>query len=363
MSDKHALAALWKTIVVGVIILAAIAIWIVKHTDTEAVATAMSMPVRTERPERRSLEKTLRLNSWIDAEGTVTIIPKVSGTLLSLTAEVGQSVKAGQTLAQVDPEPYRLALEQARIARESARNEFDRASRLYESGSASRQAYDQAKSQKEAAETQYDVANLNFGNTWVKAPVAGKIVQRSSSEGALVSPSVPVLTMTSAGEPLVVARVPEQYARPFMEGKVTGGIVSVPSAGIDAVTASIRHIAPYVKSDSRTFEVTCSLGGDTRSLLPGMYVGISFALDSRENVLTLPVSALVGESTLWILDRDSMTGHPFVAAPPFSDGDRFEVPNEYADAEFIVEGQHFLREDTKVRVLNDSLSAGDGGGL
>ncbi len=353
MSDKRALAAFWKSAAVGAIALAAAAIWTVKHAGTEAQAVAMALPVRTETPERANLEKTLRLNSWIDADGTVTIVPKVSGTLVSLEAEVGQSVLAGQTLALVDPEPYRLALEQARIAREAARNEFERASKLAESGSVSRQALDQATSQKEAAEAQYDVANLNFGNTRVKAPVSGKIVQRTASEGSLVSPSVPILTMTSAGEPLVVARVPEQYARPFVEGLVTAGTVSVPSAGIDGVSAAIRHIAPYVRSDSRTFEVTCALGGDTRSLLPGMYVRVTFVLDARMNALTLPVSALSGESTLWILDRATMTGRPVDARTPFSDGTRFEVPAEYADAEFIVEGQHFLREGTKVRVLGE----------
>lgn len=363
MSEKRSFQALWKIAVVAAIALAAAAIWIVKHTGTEAQAAAMTVPVRTAFPARFDLEKKLTLNSWIDAEGTVTIVPKVAGSLVSLSADVGQSVTAGQILAQVDPEPYRLALEQARIAREASRNEFERASKLAESGSVSRQTYDQAKSQKEAAEAQYDAANLNFENTWVKAPVSGRIVQRSASEGSLVSSSVPLLTMTSAGEPLVVARVPEQYARPFMDGSVTVGTVSVPAAGIDGVGAAIRHIAPYVRSDSRTFEVTCALSGDTRSLLPGMYVRVSFALDSRENALTLPVSVLVGDSTVWILDRETMTGRPVDIGIPFSDGERIEIPSEYSDAEFIYEGQRFLREEMKVRVLGETASLGEGGTL
>lgn len=361
MSEKRAFAAIWKPAVIALIALAAAAVWFVKHRGTEAQAVAMAVPVRTERPARGDLEKTLTLNSWIDAEGTVTIVPKVSGSLVSLRADVGQSVQAGQILAEVDPEPYRIALEQARIAREAARNEYERAAKLAEAGSVSRQAYEQARSQKEAAEAQYDSANLNFGNTRVKAPVAGKIVQRSASEGSLVSPSVPLLTMTSSGEPLVVARVPEQYARPFMRGEVTAGTVSVPSAGIDGINATVRHIAPYIRSDSRTFEVTCALSGDTRALLPGMYVRVSFVLDSRENVLTLPVSALAGESAVWVLDRASMTGRPVDVGAPFSDGRRFEAPASLADAECIVEGQLFLREDTKVRVLGEAAPAAEGG--
>lgn len=363
MSDKRRFQRAWKIAVVAALFLAAAAIWIVKHRDTEIQAVAMTVPIRIERPTRADLEKKLALNSWIDAEGTVTIVPKVSGSLVSLSADVGQSVKAGQTLALVDPEPYRLALEQARIAREAARNEFNRASKLADTGSVSRQAYDQARSQKEAAEAQYDAANLNYENTRVKAPVSGRIVQRSATEGSLVSPSVPIVTMTSAGEPLVVARVPEQYARPFMHGDITVGTVSVPAAQIDGVSAAIRHIAPYVRSDSRTFEVTCSLSGDTRSLLPGMYVRVSFVLDSRQDALTLPVSALVGASTVWILDRATMTGRPVNIGTPFSDGERIEIPSEYSDAEFIVEGQHFLREEVKVRVLGEPVTVESGGRL
>lgn len=360
MKGKRPAGALLKIAIVSLIALGAIAIWAFKRVETQETAAALTVPVRVERVSTMNLSKTLTLNSWIEAEGIVAVVPKVSGTLVSFRADVGESVTAGQTLAAVDDEPYRLSLEQARIAREAARNEADRATKLYESGSASRQVFDQAISQKEAAETQYDVAALNFGNTRVKAPVSGKIVQRSASEGALVSPSVPIFTIASTGEPLVVARVPEQYARPFLEGRVTGGTISVPSADNGGYPAVIRHIAPYVKSDSRTFEVTCAVGGDTRSLLPGMFVAITFTLEERVGVTTLPLSAISGESTLWALDRATMTGKPVDAGKPFTDGKRIEIPRDFEALEFIVEGQHFLREGMAVRVIGEAEGAKTG---
>lgn len=357
MKGKSPAGALWKIAIVSLITLGAIAVWVYKHAETEESAATLTVPVRVERVSTMNLAKTLTLNSWIEAEGLVTVVSKVSGTLVSFHADVGESVTAGQTLAEVDDEPYRLSLEQARIALDAVRNEADRATKLYESGSASRQVFDQAKSQKEAAETQYDVAALNFANSRVKAPVSGKIVQRSASEGTLVSPSVPIFTIASTGEPLVVARVPEQYARPFLEGRVTGGTITVPSAYNGENPAIIRHIAPYVKSDSRTFEVTCAVGGDTRSLLPGMFVAITFTLEERVGVPTLPLSAISGESTLWVLDRATMTGKPVDAGEPFSDGKRIEIPRDFEALEFIVEGQHFLREGMAVRVIGEADDA------
>jgi RND family efflux transporter MFP subunit len=357
MANMRAPLAPWKIAIVGALALAMLGVGIAKRSAVERPATAKTVPVRIERPARTTLEKTIRLGGSIDAEGTVTVVPKVSGTVVSLEACVGQSVRAGQVLARVDPEPYRIALDQARIARDAARSEFERAAKLVESGSVSRQAYEQAQSRKDSAEAQFELASINFDNTLVKAPVSGTVVQRSGTEGALASPSTPLFTVTAAGETLVAVKVPEQYARPFMDGTVGWGTVSVPSAGIDGARAFVRDAAPFVKSDTRTFEVTCALDGDARTLLPGMYVNVSFALDSREGVPSLPVTALSGDSTLWILDRATMTGRPVDVGTAFSDGERIEVPSEYADAEFIVEGQRFLREDSLVRVLGD----GDGG--
>jgi hypothetical protein len=87
-----------------------------------------------------------------------------------------------------------------------------------------------------------------------------------------------------------------------------------------------------------------------------MSVNISFILEERKDVMTLPLTALTSDSVLWILDRETMTGHPVKIEPPFVDGDRFEVPSHFfEETEFIVDGQNFLREGVRVRVQGEDV--------
>lgn len=343
-----------KIAVVAIIAALAVGIWVVKHIDTDTIVASTVMPVRIETAKVQTLREELRLVSYIDGANTVTVVPKVSGTLKALSVDVGDSVTAGQVIARVDEEAFALALEQALISKEATAREAERAAKLYETGSAGAQAYDQAQVQSEAADAQYRIALLNFDNTRIVAPVSGRVVQRLSNEGALVSQATPLVAIDASADLLVVTQVPERYTRPFMEGTVRGVSVSVPSIGLEGLPASIRHIAPYVKSDSRTFEVTCSVGGDRRALLPGMSVSVSFILDERKDARTLPEQALVGEATLWVLDRETMTGRPVEIGKVFSDGERIELPAEFGSGvEFIVDGQRFLREDLEVRVIGE----------
>lgn len=345
-----------KIAVVILIVIAATAIWFVNRNETEQITASVAVPVRIEQAKKETLRNELRLTSWIDGSDTVTVLPKVSGTLTELNTEVGRRVSSGEIIGLVDDKPFALVLEQARIAKETAQRELERVTKLYEAGSTGRQTYDQAKAQAESAGVQYEIALLNYENTRITAPVSGRVVAKPANRGALVSPAIPIVTIDTSSEVLVTAQVPERYVRPFVEETIRGVHVSVPSAGIQNLPASIRHIAPYVKSDSRTFEVTCSVGGDQRALFPGMSVRISFILDERRDVMTLPLTALTSDSVLWILDRESMTGHPVKIEPPLVDGDRFEVPSHFfEETEFIVDGQNFLREGVKVRVLGEDV--------
>jgi len=314
---------------------------------------SVAAPVVIQKPTRETLRKELALTGWTDVGSRVVVHPKASGTLITLVVDVGATVMEGQTIGTIDPTPYQLALDQATIARDGAQNEFERAKKLYETGSITRQAFDQARLQAELTEAQYNVALLNRRNCLVTAPISGKISQTAVDRGATVSPSTPIATIDATDGMVVIAHIPEQYSRFFMEGALHEARVFSPDGGMEGMTASLKHSAPYVRSDSRTFEAIYRLEGDTGTLMPGMLVKIRILLEEHPDVPTLPLQALAGGSTIWILDRDTMTGIPVDVANFFDDGTRFEVPAEYADSEIVVEGQQFLDKNTSIRVTGE----------
>lgn len=171
---------------------------------------------------------------------------------------------------------------------------------------------------------------------------------------ALVSPTTPVLQVDGDQVRQVIIQVPERYIQAFMGGSVGPVALSAPYAGVHDLAASVSRVAPYVKSENRCFDVTCVVDDRNRLLLPGMFVQVTFTLQERVNVPLLPLSALVQDDELWLLDRATMRAHAVKVDSPFSDGINFQVPDQCLGDEAIVEGQQFLREGLFVSVLGES---------
>lgn len=335
---------------------ATIVVLMIGRRDTSVPAEVRPAPVRVEKVQRTEIRKTITLSGMVDAAKSIVVSPKVSGTLVSVSVNVGDRLREGEQIGLVDPEPYRIALEQARIAMDYAKRDLERTEHLYESNSIGSQALDAARAQSEAATAQYDMARLNYDNTHITAPVSGTVVHRSANPGSLVSPGTPIVTIDSSGEPLVVVQVPERYASRFIQERKPEVSISIPSAEVKDSPAMVRSVSLFIKPEARSFEVLCSVQRKQPSILPGMYAAVTFIIEERRAVPTLPIEALVDDSVVWILDRQSMTAQRIDitsedGTAPFSDGLRFVVPEVLSEAEFIVEGQRFLNDGAVVTEL------------
>ena len=109
-------------------------------------------------PVRGTMTESLTLNGHVEARSMIPVIPLVSGTILDYPARSGESVAAGELLAQIDPEPFRQQMLQAQAAYTGYESSFRRVEGLYQAGAATRQEYDTLKSQRDAAKAQYDLA-------------------------------------------------------------------------------------------------------------------------------------------------------------------------------------------------------------
>lgn len=326
---------------------------VLRNQDQEAIQEEIRLPVVIAQPERATVTDSFVIGSYVEAEQIVTITPKASGTLISLRVTVGDRVREGALIAQIDPEPYQLALDQAETALETAQDAYERTQKLHEAGSASDAALEQVRAQYEAAQTQLESATLSIKNTEVRSPVTGLVMARHRSAGEVVAAGVPIVTVSNTEDLLVTAEVPETYVRFFVAGAsprdVRAVIPSLPDARLGA---RIRYVSPYILPDTRTFEVACEITGDTRAVLPGMYVELEFVINEDRDALTLPFDALVAGDTIWRIDLASGVVSPVAVEPSFADDERFVVPEQFADDWFVVDGQHFLSDGLEVRVLN-----------
>ncbi|MBN2049206.1 MAG: efflux RND transporter periplasmic adaptor subunit [Spirochaetales bacterium] len=319
----------------------------------EKTGTEIKPPVVVTTPAYGSLERVFRLNGYVEAETTLTVLPRISGSLTELSVQVGEAVQKGRLLAEIDSEPYSLTLQQAEAAYLAAKSTFERLERLYESHSASKQSYDDAKAQYEAYKSQYELARLQYNYTRITSPIDGVVLARHTSAGSLVAPQVPIVTIGDLSSLVIHARVPERYFRNFYgnteELEISG---NVPAAGNTIFQGKIKTLSPYISPETKSFEVTIQLSGDTSMIRPGMFIRLTFQIDRMENIHYLPFAAITGQGDLWYVDRETETAGKIRIEPDYSNDEYFMVPEEYAGYAFIIEGQHFLREHQAVRIVS-----------
>lgn len=318
------------------------------------------VPVETIKPAVGTLARTVTLDSHVESDSVVTVYPKVSGTLLALDVDAGTRLAAGEQIGAIDPEPYKLALNQAAASLENAKAVFERQKQLRSSGSSTQSSYDQAQAQYEALRSQYELAQLSLSYTRILSPVDGTVIARHVSQGALVSQSVPIVTIANRHDLVVEASVPESYALLFQTKPSTIPVtIRVPAVENGSYSARVRAVSPAVDVRTKTFTVKCELAGNTFGILPGMFAQATFVTEAHRKVSYLPYAVLVGGDTLWYIDS-SGRAQSLRFVPQFHNDEFFEVPEGFKAYTFILSGQHFLSAGAQVRAV--SATTGRTGG-
>ncbi len=133
------------------------------------------------------------------------IRPQVSGIILKRLFVEGSTVKKGQPLYQIDPAPYRAALDNAEATLASTRAKFERYQRLLGENAIAPQDVDDARAAYLQARANVDAARINLNYTRITAPIGGRISASTVTEGALVTAQqATALTTISTLDPIYV---------------------------------------------------------------------------------------------------------------------------------------------------------------
>lgn len=339
-----------KYIVVIAALGAVVWFWYQSLGQEAAAREQMRVPVRVVEPVRGDVSRTYTVGGYVESASMVTVLPRIAGSLTSITVDVGDRVREGQVVARIDEEPYRLTLRQAEAAFRAAESTFTRTEQLFSNDATSRQSYEQAKSQYEATKSQYELAQLNLAYTEIEAPVSGAIVQRHASAGSLVSSQVPIVTIADLDELVVKTQITERHYRAFAEAPRTIEVTAtIPALENQQTDARVLRVAPYVSPQSKSFEVTCKLPDPPKLARPGMYFSLEFLLETRRNVLSVPNDAVIGGSTIWFLEDE--VARKTEIETDFSTDSATVVPESFSGRRVLIEGHHFLRDGQMVEVL------------
>jgi RND family efflux transporter MFP subunit len=270
-------------------------------------------------PVQRSITR------YLDATGNtapiknVDLVARVQGFLQSIDYQDGTFVKEGTTLFTIEPETYKLKLEQAQAAEagaqaslKQAEADFKRQSDLVQRQAVSQATLDTSTSARgnaqanlQQAEVNTRIAAVNYGYTKVTAPFDGIVTAHLVSVGELVGVSSPTqLATIVALDPIYVNfNVNEQdvlriRAEARRRGMTASDLTSLPiEVGLQTESGyphkgKLNYASPTINQSTGTLAVRGILPNADRVLLPGYYVRVRVPVDQEQAALLVPDVAL-----------------------------------------------------------------------
>ncbi len=266
----------------------------------------MEFPVEVRPVESRNVEYSVTAVGSLDAFERVAVTARVAGAIERVNFREGQLVSAGQTLAEIEPERYRLAVDAA----QATMNKAMAAKSEAEAGYARRQEANnknpglirgeeietwRTKVQTAAAEvTQAQAAvaqaKLNLRDAFVRAPVSGIIQTRTVETGQYVAIGTVLSTLLRRDPLLLRFQVPESDALPLRPG-----VVARFNIAEDATQhqARITHVAAAASQSSRMVDITANvLNANRPELRPGAFARVTVPIGSTRAAPVIPQTAI-----------------------------------------------------------------------
>lgn len=290
---------------------------------------------------------------------------RVGGKIVQRPVNLGDRVKGGQALAELDPadlrfgqDAARAGLAAAKVSYEQTAADYKRYEDLRAQGFISAAELERRNSGLEAAKAQFDQARAQAGLQTNQAAYAaltadapGVITAVFADVGAVVGAGSPVVSLAHDGPRDVVFAVPEDQLAIFRRLLGKPGGVSVTVWGGSAVLpATVREVAAAADPASRTFQVKADLPAGSVEL--GQTATVHVELAPADGKLRLPMQAVAGsagESHVWVLDKSTMKvrEQPVVVLRP--EGDALVIDSGLKTGDTVVTaGAHVLTPGQQV---------------
>ena len=293
----------------------------------------------------REVPQTATYTSTVQPYVKNNIAPQMAGRITKINAEIGDFVKKGQVLAEID----KAQLQQAQLQLHNQEVELERLRALYNAGGLS-------KSDLEAIELSYNVIKTQvenlMENTVLCSPIDGVVTARNYDVGDMYAMSMPIYTVEQIKPVKLLVAISESEYNKVKKGDS----VEIKADALPTVTfnGKINKIYPTIDPATRTFTAEVVVANNYNSLRPGMFARVTVDFGSSNNVV-IPDVAVVkqqgsGERFVYILNEDGTVNYQKVLLGRRM-GAEYEVLEGIQDgAKVVTGGQIRLKDGIKVTV-------------
>lgn len=346
------------------------------HGGAPAAAQATASraaPVVVEPARRGDLPVTLSGVGAVTPLAAVTVKSRLDGQLMTVAFREGDTVTAGDLLAQIDPRPFQVQLEQAQgqMTRDqallaNAKVDLQRYRRLVAEDSIPKQQLDtqealvrQYEGTVQIDQAQVDDATLQLTYARITAPLSGRLGLRLVDPGNMVHASDPggLVTITQLQPIGVIFTIPEDAVPPVL-AKLRDGVPLAVEAYDRAqtrllATGSLLTLDNAIDSSSGTLKLKAEFPNDDGALYPNQFVNARLLLDVRRDATIVPTGAIQRGSQgpfVYVVGADNTAALRPVQLG-VSEGDDTAIDSGVAPGEpVVVDGVDGLRPGRPVTV-------------
>lgn len=339
-----------------------------KSGTQSASSVETLFPVSVDKVEKREIEKTLSFVGNLEPAEKATIVPDISGKLWKIYVDVGERVKKGQVLAELDHRHIDLQLEQAKagfeVAKanlEDAKTNYLRMEKLYKENAISSQQFEKVKLAYEAAQSQFQQAQaaLNLAQyqrdvSIMKAPFDGVIVERLAEEGDVINPMMGsfgsrggVLVLMNFSKIKVDLDVSEKDISQVKKGqKAYLEISSYPGRRFTGEVTIVNLAADAL---AKTFKVRTEFDNPDLLLKPGTFGTVTIVTVSKKDVLAIKKEGLVEDFVFVVEDG---IAHKRKVKTGIENSTHIEIIEGLREGElYVVEGVLGLKDGAKLKII------------
>ncbi|HNQ11580.1 MAG TPA: efflux RND transporter periplasmic adaptor subunit [Bacteroidia bacterium] len=231
-------------------------------------------------------QRFVEVQAMVDGDESVSLSPRMAGTIESVNVKAGDRVNEGQVLATMDAAMLIQSLEEVKVQLDLARSLYEKQANLWKQKIGSEVQYLTAKTNKESLEKRYQAVKEQVELSKIIAPISGTIDQVNVKVGQAVAPGIPVMQLVNMNKLKVVGELPEAYVSKVKNGDKV--LVEFPDIPL-TLNKKISYSGKVINPINRTFNVEVRLDAKDGKFVPNMIAVMKIADYENKDALLVPL--------------------------------------------------------------------------
>jgi len=343
-------------VIAGIVVVFAAMVAVLLNNKSKMQAKAKNdvvkfLPVTLVPVQKQQLSENLSLTGTITANNDVAVQSETEGRVTKVLVEIGDRVKAGDVLVQVDDELKQANYAAAEVNYEKLKKDLERYQKMYKENSVSDAQLEGARLAYKSAEAQYIVARRQFNDTRIKTPISGIVTSRVVDVGASVQKNNLVANVVDLSMLKAKLNVAEDDAFKLKAGDA----VEVTTDVYPGITFSGSIETISAKGDeAHTYPVQIRLANnETHPLKAGMFGRVAFTSITSGKVLSIPRETLLGSTkSAQVFVVDNGIAHLRSVIIGSEVGTNLQVLSGLTEGEQVVlSGQNNLKDNVAITIV------------